>query len=226
MIVSIHQPNFFPWLGFFNKLYHCDNFVFLTESIRSKNDKYLTRTKIISHSSPRYLSIPLGIKQIRINQLKMPENDHWKKKALNIIHDSYKSSKYYEEVIPSINNLIMYESENFSDYSINIINFFVNQLNINTSINIDTDFNKSFGFSNKRNIAICTELNATEYLSGIGAKSYNDSIMYENSNIELIYQNFLHPQYPQNTNDFIFGMSIMDVVFNCGFAKTEKMLKI
>ena len=54
----------------------------------------------------------------------MPENDHWKKKALNIIHDSYKSSKYYEEVIPSINNLIMYESENFSDYSINIINFF------------------------------------------------------------------------------------------------------
>ena len=145
MILSIHQPNFFPWMGFFDKLNKSDNFVFLTESLRSKSDKYLTRTKIINNSSSRYLSIPLGIKQIKINQLLMPVDNKWKIKTLNIIHASYRSSKYYEEVIPSIKELIMHDSMYFSDYSINIIKYFVNQLNINTHIHIDTDFNKDFG---------------------------------------------------------------------------------
>ena len=225
MILSIHQPNFFPWMGFFDKLNKSDNFVFLTESLRSKNDKYLTRTKIINNSSSRYLSIPLGIKQIKINQLLMPVDNKWKIKTLNIIHASYRSSKYYEEVIPSIKELIMRDSMYFSDYSINIINFLVNQLNINTHIHIDTDFNKDFGLSNERNVAICKEVNATKYFSGSGAKSYNDSSQYKNNNIDLIYQNYLHPVYPQKTSDFVFGLSIMDVIFNCGYEETEKMLK-
>ena len=73
MIVSIHQPNFFPWIGYFDKINRSDKFIFLTDSLRSKNDKYLTRTKILNNNfKPQYLSIPLGIKQIPINQLMMP----------------------------------------------------------------------------------------------------------------------------------------------------------
>ena len=56
MIISIHQPNFFPWMGFFDKLNRSDKFVFLTSSVRSKNDKYLTRTRLLSHSKPCYIN--------------------------------------------------------------------------------------------------------------------------------------------------------------------------
>ena len=56
MIVSIHQPNFFPWMGFFDKLNRSDKFVFLTSSVRSKNDKYLTRTRLLGHSKPCYIN--------------------------------------------------------------------------------------------------------------------------------------------------------------------------
>ena len=66
----------------------------------------------------------------------------------------------------------MNESKYFSDYSINIIKYLISKLNIETVIQIDTDFNKNFGTSNQRNIAICKEIGADVYLSGNGAKTY------------------------------------------------------
>ena len=69
MVVAIHQPNYFPWMGYFDKINRCDKFIFLTDSFRSKNDKYLTRTMIINNNSKtQYLTIPLGINQVKINQ--------------------------------------------------------------------------------------------------------------------------------------------------------------
>jgi hypothetical protein len=225
MITSIHQPNFFPWMGFFDKVFKCDSFVFLTSSFRSKDDKFLTRTKILDDSTSKYLSIPLGVKQIPIKDLLMPNGKKWKIKTLNIINNSYHNSKFYEPIVSDVEFLIMNESEYFSDYSINIVNFLLEKLNIDTEIFIDTDFDKDFGVSNERNIAICKEINATTYLSGIGAKAYNNANLFKINNLDLVYQNFSQPIYSQNSNQFIAGLSIMDAIFNCGYEKTEKILK-
>jgi len=120
MIVSIHQPNFFPWMGYFDKINRSDKFVFLTSSLRSKNDKYLTRTKVLNNNSKlQYLSVPLGTEQIPINQLIMPADYQWKVKVLNIIKESYRGSNNFDEVYIDIENLFMSEYEYFSDYSIN-----------------------------------------------------------------------------------------------------------
>ena len=225
MIISIHQPNFFPWMGFFDKLNKSDKFVFLTSSVRSKNDKYLTRTRILSHSKPRYISVPLGIKQIPINQLLMPENNHWKLKALNIIRESYRRQNYYDEVYAYIEDLFMYEFEYYSDYSINIIKSIITKLNIGTEIYIDADFNEEFGFSNQRNISICKILDGDVYLSGDGAKTYNNDELYKENSLELIYQNYSIPKYTQSSSQFVSGLSIIDALFNCGFKATEILLK-
>jgi hypothetical protein len=225
MIISIHQPNFFPWMGFFDKLNKSDKFVFLTASVRSKNDKYLTRARILSHSKPRYISVPLGIKQIPINQLLMPENNHWKIKALNIIRESYRKQNYYEEVYTYIEDLFMYEFEYYSDYSINIIKSIITKLNIVTDIYIDVDFNEELGCSNQRNISICKILDGDIYLSGDGAKAYNNNELYKENSIELTYQNYSIPKYNQSSSQFLSGLSIIDALFNCGFKETEILLK-
>lgn len=143
MIVSIHQPNFFPWMGYFDKINRSDVFVLLTSSTRSKNDKYLTRTKILNNNSTsQYLSIPLGTKQIPINHLKMPIDKTWKQKSLNRIQESYRNANFFDEVYDDIERLFMFESEQFSDYSANIINFFITKFNIDTKLYVDTSFNQ------------------------------------------------------------------------------------
>jgi len=227
MIVSIHQPNFFPWMGFFDKINRSDQFIFLTSSTRSKNDKYLTRTKVLNNAKSQYLSVPLGVKhkQISIKQLMMPADNRWKVKILNIIKESYRSSNYFDEVYDNIEELLMCEYEYFSDYSINIIKFLISKFNIDTELHIDTDFNQDFGVSNQRNISLCKKVGGDIYLSGSGAKVYNDNKLYSENSLELIYQDYVAPTYVQMSNEFISGLSIIDVLFNCGFERTEKLLK-
>ena len=227
MIVSIHQPNFFPWMGFFDKMNRSDQFIFLTSSIRSKNDKYLTRTKVLNNAKSQYLSVPLGVKhkQISIKQLMMPADNQWQVKVLNIIKESYRSSNHFDEVYADIEELLMCEYEYFSDYSINIIKFLISKLNIDTELHIDTDFNQDFGVSNQRNIALCKKVGGDIYLSGNGAKVYNDNKLYSENSLELIYQDYIAPTYTQMSNEFVSGLSIIDVLFNCGFEGAEKLLK-
>ena len=226
MIVSIHQPNFFPWMGYFDKINRSDKFIFLTSSLRSKSDKYLTRTKIINNNSkPQYLSAPLGIKQIPINQLIMPADHQWKTKLLNIIKESYRDSNHFDEAYNDIKEHLLCEYEYFSDYSINIIKFYIFRLNINTKLYIDTDFGQDFGVSNQRNIALCKKVGGDIYLSGSGAKAYNDNKLYRDNSLDLIYQDYIAPTYLQISDEFIPGLSIMDVIFNCGYTATEKLLK-
>ena len=225
MIVSIHQPNFFPWIGFFDKINRSDHFVLLTASYRSKSDKYLTRTKIVNNLKQQYLSVPLGDQETPINQLIMPENNQWKIKLLNILHAAYSNVNYYEEVFSDVEVLLMNDSKYFSDYSINIINYLISKLNIETVLHIDTDFDKNFGTSNQRNIAICKEIGAELYLSGNGAKTYNDDNLFKKCSIDILYQDYLQPSYKQQSVKFIPGLSIVDMLFNCGYEETKKLLK-
>ena len=76
-----------------------------------------------------------------------------------------------------------------------------------------------------RNIAICKIVDGDIYLSGDGAKSYNNDELYKENSLELIYQNYSIPKYIQSSNQFVSGLSIMDALFNCGFKATEILIK-
>ncbi len=225
MIVSIHQPNFFPWLGFFNKINSSDVFIFLTESKRSKNDKYLTRTLILNDYSKRYLSIPLGPKQKTIKTLELPSGKKWRVDMINVLHASYSKSKFYEDVRYDIEKLLMFDCKYFYEFSINIIYFFMKNLNIEKNCLIDSDFNKEFGKGNNRLIKLCNEAKASKYLSGVGAKSYIDEDIFLKNEIDVVYQDYFPYPYEQLSNEFIPGLSIIDVLFNCGYDETEKLIK-
>jgi len=227
MIISIHQPNFFPWIGFFNKISNSDKFVFLTQSQRSKNDKFLTKTRILDNSkNVRYLSIPLGNKQPMIIDLEMPSSSLWKKKFLNIIKESYRNTPFFDHVYPDIEYLINQEERLFYKFSSNIVLHFLEKFNIKTQTFFDYSIGENFGVSNERNISICKKLNATKYFSGDGARVYNDEVMFRDANLQIVYQNYNQPKYNQNSETFKSGLSIIDSLFNCGYLETKKLINM
>ena len=60
MKISIHQPNFFPWVGYFEKINYSDIFIFLDDSlVHKKNLDLLNRSSFIFNSKKKFFSIPI-----------------------------------------------------------------------------------------------------------------------------------------------------------------------
>ena len=70
--------------------------------------------------------------------------------------------------------------------------------------------------------SICKKLKATHYLSGESARNYILDSEFSDQNIELEYQEYQHPEYPQRYEGFVPFLSTIDLLFNCG----EKSLGI
>ena len=68
-------------------------------------------------------------------------------------------------------------------------------------------------------------MNCIKYLSGVGARDYYEPELYEKAGIEVIWQEFEHPVYPQQYDGFIPYLSSIDLLFNCGIEKSRKILK-
>ena len=185
----------------------------------------MTRSLILNNYSKKYLSIPLGPKQKIIKTLELPPEKKWRVDMLNQLHAAYSESNYYEEIHNDFEKLIMFDCRYFYQFTINIIYFFMKALNIKKTCYIDLDFNKEFGESNNRLINLCNEVKASTYLSGVGAKSYIDEDIFLENKIEVVYQKYLPPQYKQLSDEFIPGLSIIDALFNCGYSKTEIIVK-
>ena len=62
MICAVHQPNFLPYLGFFDKLYRCDVFV-LYDTAQFVKREFHNRNRIIgTHGEPQWLTVPVSVR--------------------------------------------------------------------------------------------------------------------------------------------------------------------
>jgi hypothetical protein len=67
-------------------------------------------------------------------------------------------------------------------------------------------------------------MQASTYLSGQGAKKYNDEKLFAQQQLNIIYQNFESPFYKQLGQEFIPNLSVLDVLFNASTNDIKKML--
>jgi hypothetical protein len=60
-VVAIHQPNFLPWLGFFDKLARADVFVLLNsvQFPRTSKGTWINRVKLLVGGEARWATVPI-----------------------------------------------------------------------------------------------------------------------------------------------------------------------
>jgi len=215
-IVAIHQPNFLPWLGFFYKMLKSDIFVFLDNVQYSKNS-YQNRVKIKTPQGAIWLTVPVSHKFGQLtSEVEINNEEPWRKKHLKTLELNYKKTSFFKEVFELLQEIYLKkEWELLVDFNIELIFGISKFLGIKTETIRASSLNVS-GKSTDLLISIAKELNASTYLSGKGGAIYQDEEKFKAKGINLVYSDFRHPVYTQAWGEFIEGLSIIDLLFNCG----------
>ena len=222
MIVSIHQPNYLPWLGYFNKIIKSDVFV-IFDDVQfpiGKKGFFGNRNQIKTNSGQLWLTVPVldRSKCKNFNDIKVNYNG-WNEKHIKNIENFYRKSEYFDVYYKDIENILSQEYDNFSELSTKLITYFMSVMDIDTKLVYSSEICKDVDLTGMDKIFyILEQLKADTYISsdGPGSRRYIKDEDFSDKNIKLIWQNFEHPTYKQMYGDFISHLSIVDLLFNCG----------
>ena len=225
-VVANHQPNYFPWLGYFNKIYKSDTFVFLDEVQfpRTSSANVVNRSKILCNGEAKWLTCTLEKKGslVKIGELEIKNGI--KSANFEKIKQYYKKSKFYKEVIDFVEEIMLYKESNLSNYNINAIQKICEKLDIKREFILQSSLNTTTAKEDLM-IEITKKVGGEIYLSGNGARKYQIEENFLKQGVELVYQEFTPRSYEQNgAKEFIAGLSVLDALFNVGFEATKELI--
>ena len=229
MIVSIHQPNFFPWLGYFDKIVKADVFLFLDDvQFQKTGGVWTNRVKFIVSGEPNWITAPIDRNYSgtrNINEMQFLPNNSWRDKTRKSIENSYRKHPYYGETIEMFLPLLLNEESNIADYNIHAITAILDYLGLDTSKLKRSSLSPFQTSSNELLCDLTLHAGGSTYLCGGGADAYQDEAVFVNKGIELRFQEFKHPVYVQKGGkEIVPGLSIIDAMMNIGLEATKALL--
>lgn len=228
-IVAIHQPNFFPWLGYFNKIARADVFILLDNvQFQKTGGTWVNRVQILVHGQPAWITLPI-VRSYHgtrcIYEMEINNATPWQIKILRTLQANYARAPFFEKVFPVLEELINYPATLLAEFNINAIQVLTRILGIDTTKFVLGSTLNVNGNSTELLIEMVKIVNGSAYLAGGGAGGYQQDNMFFDAGLDLIYQNFQHPSYPQYNAEVVNpGLSIMDVLMNCGFEGTAALV--
>ncbi|MDI6839375.1 MAG: WbqC family protein [bacterium] len=217
MICAIHQPQYLPWLGYFDKLLRSDFFVLL-DDVQYKKNEWQNRNKISTSHGWQWLTVPVHYTfGQKINEVLINNKTNWGKKHLHSLVINYSGTPYFKDYRAFFEEVYSKKWEYLCELNIYLIKNLATFLGIQTELVKSSDLQVD-GQKTDRLVNICKKLQADIYLSGEGAREYLDLSLFENEKIKVVFQNFNHPIYPQVKLDGNFqpNMSVIDLLFNYG----------
>lgn len=215
MIITVHQPQFIPWLGYFDKIRRADIFVIL-DNVQYKKNEWQNRNRIKTAQGWQWLTIPVSYKfPQKINTICIDNKTDWRKKHLYSIVTNYSKAKYFDRYIGFFEDMYKRDWKYLIDINIFTIKFILNSLHIEKEIILSSKI-MSRDDPNERLIDICQHLKADTYLAGEGGANYMDINKFEANAVKVIFQKFNHPSYNQLFGNFEPYMSAIDLIFNHG----------
>ena len=219
MIITVHQPNYLPYLGFFDKMKQSDIFVIYDDAQFNK-EEFQHRNKIRIYYGWKYLTVTVEKKRIPIKDIKIRnelliKGITWQEAHLKEIRDNYNDAPYYASYEDRLEAIYTDKYDKLIDLNMNIINFLEDAFDIKTKI----IFASELGFtsqSTERLADITDALGGDVYLSGTAGRDYLDVSLFESRGINVEFQDFIHPVYKQRYDGFMPNMSAIDALFNVG----------
>ena len=220
-VVAIHQPNFFPWLGYFDKIHRSDVFVFLDDvQYQKTGGAWSNRVRVLMQGQAQWLTAPVdrvyhGTRQV--DEVRFSANVSWRGRLRKTLQSAYGRAIFYRQTMDLLNPLLDFSADNVADYNINSIGRLMQALGLEATRCVRSSSIPTASAATKRLVEITAHLGGTHYLCGGGSGGYQQDEMFAQAGICLVHQQFVHPQYAQpGVHSFVPGLSVMDALMHRG----------
>jgi hypothetical protein len=226
--VVVHQPDFLPYLGFFHRFQRADVYLVLdhVQFVQHTSRAWTHRDKIKTRTGAAWLSLsvqkcPL---ETAIKDVVLSAGQSWRAANLNVLSENYRRAPFYETVFARLEQIYRMPIDRLVAFNMAFIDLVCEWLGIRIarvrSSELDPTDRKSEMIAR-----LVAAVGGTRYLSGIGARDYHDHEPFERRGIEVVWQDFRHPIYPQQFGEFVPSLSVVDALFNCGPDETARILR-
>ena len=218
MIVAGHQPNYLPWLGYFDKMKRCDVFV-IENLVQFEYHGYTNRNRIRTRDGARWLTVPVKAPARRqpINQVEIANDSDpkWKRRHWGTLQANYGRAPHWNKYSECLEDVYKRNWEKLIDLNMYLIKTMMSFLDIKSRLVMASTLGVE-GTKNELIIGQCKALGADTYLSGTGGKAYVDTQEFEDAGLRVIFQDFKYPVYEQLYGGYIPNLSTIDYLLCTG----------
>lgn len=228
-VAAIHQPNFFPWLGYFEKIVRSDVFILLDHvQFQKTGGTWSNRVKLLVGGEARWVTAAIvrnyhGVHAI--NEMEFQSNNPWRVKLLKSLAGNYARAPFFRETMELLEPLILNPENNLARYNGAVVIAISRHLGL-PSKKFRWSSEMGVGEQASEMLISLTRVAACDtYMCGGGAEGYQQDALFSAAGIGLVYQDFKHPVYEQLAGrDFIAGLSIIDAFMYCGLSGVKSIL--
>lgn len=223
--IAVVQSNYIPWKGYFDMIAAVDEFILYDDMQYTKRD-WRNRNLIKTPQGVQWLTVPVLVKGKFHQKICDTEIDgaewaatHWKAMVQN-----YRRAPCFTEIATWLEPI--YAEGLFthiSQLNRHLIEAICKYLEIKTTIKNSWDYTLPDG-KTERLAGLCAQAGGTEYISGPAAKEYIEKEIFTEMGIKLTWFDYSgYPEYPQLWGEFSHGVTILDLLFNCGHDSPKYM---
>lgn len=216
--VAIVQSNYIPWKGYFDMIAAVDEFILYDDMQYTRRD-WRNRNQIKTPQGVQWLTVPVMVKGKYHQKIRETEIDgsDWASAHWRAFQQNYGRAPCFEEITGWLKPIYANRTSQYlSQLNRQLIEAVCAYLGIDTLISNSSDYTLLEGKS-ERLADLCAQAGGTEYISGPAAKDYVEEHVFTRRGINLTWFDYDgYPEYPQLWGEFVHGVTILDLLFNCG----------
>ena len=212
------QPGYLPWLGFFDQMQRSSVFIYY-DDVQFDKHGWRNRNRVKApDGAPHWLTVPVlhsGRNWPAILEVEIDNRGAWARKHVGTLRQFYAKAPHLHRYLPALEEMLERRWTLLVDLDLAVTGLVCGWLGLERRMLRASTLGIS-GKQSERLLALCQHAGAQRYLSGDSARDYLDTDLFGQHGIEVEWQNYVHPVYPQQHGGFVPYLSIVDLLFNCG----------
>jgi hypothetical protein len=217
VIVSINQPAYLPWLGYFHRIAVSDLHIVL-DHVQFEKNSFTNRNRLRTPAGSAWLTVPVRTSgrfgMLPIDQVEIADTA-WRRKHWDTMRFAYAKAPFFAVHQEFFRQLYARDWPRLAP----LCEAITAELCAAFAIATPRVRSSNLGVGGQKAdlvLNLCRAVGATMYLSGPLGRNYLDRAAFASAGVELAFHDYRHPEYRQAFPGFETAMSAPDLLFNYG----------